>query len=353
MDITAAQIAKIINATVDGDPDVVITGPGKIDDASPGAITFLGNPAYEPHLYSTRASAVLIPVDFVPKRDTAATLLRVEDVYLTVSKLLAYYEQAASAETNWTVSDRAAVAPDAVVSDGSRVGHFTVIESGATVGEACNIHDQVHIGRDVVVGAGCIIYPGVRIYPGCRLGDRCIVHANVVIGGDGFGFAPDPATGRYKKIPQVGNVVIEADVEVGAGTTIDRASIGSTIIRRGVKLDNLVMIAHNVEIGENTVIAAKAGIAGSTKIGANCRVGGQVGMAGHLTIADGSQFQAQTGVTNSVKEKGQAFGGSPHMPWRKFTRSAAMFKILPETVEQLRKRIRRLENRLEANSDAG
>ena len=346
MKVTAARLADMIGATVEGDPEVIITGPGKIEEATPGSVTFLGNLAYEPYLYSTRASAVLVPTDFTPKEVIRATLLRVDDVYLTVSKLLAYYQDSVTVGVERTVSDRAAVDDTAELAGGVRVGHFAVIEAGASVGMGTVIYDQVYIGREVSIGKNCLIYPGARIYHGCKLGDNCIIHANVVIGGDGFGFAPDVETGRYQKIPQVGNVVIEDDVEIGAGTTVDRASIGSTFIRRGVKLDNMVMVAHNVDVGEDTVIAAKAGIAGSAKVGANCRIGGQVGISGHLTVADGSQFQAQTGVTNNIKQPGGEYAGSPHMPWKKFVRSSALFKILPETITGLRERIKELEGLL-------
>lgn len=345
MRITAAQLAQKIGATVDGNPDVLITGPAKIEEAAPGTITFLGNLAYEQFIYTTKATAVLVSNDFTPRQSINATLLRVEDVYMTVSNLMALYQQQAMAAAKMTVSSLASVDESASLGSEVRVGKFTIVAAGASVGSGSVLHDQVYVGRNVMIGANCILYPGVKILHDCVLGNNCILHSNSVVGGDGFGFAPDLETGHYQKIPHVGNVILEADVEIGANTTIDRASLGSTLIRRGVKLDNLIQVAHNVEIGEDTVIAAQTGIAGSAKVGANCRIGGQVGISGHKSIADGTQIQAQTGVTNNIKKPGQGFAGTPYMPWPKFTRSAAIFKILPDVITELRNRIRALEQK--------
>ncbi|OAV45484.1 UDP-3-O-(3-hydroxymyristoyl)glucosamine N-acyltransferase [Lewinella sp. 4G2] len=342
MQVTAAQIAQLVGATVEGDPDVTITGPAKIEEAATGTITFFGNPAYERFLYTTEASAVLVPTDFQPREPLRPTLLRVDDVYMTISKLLEHYQQQAGA-TAKTISAHAIVEDSATIGENVRVGKLSVVSEGASVGAGSVIHDQVFIGPRVTVGTNCVLHPGVRILADCLIGNNCTLHANAVVGGDGFGFVPDPETGAYKKIPQVGNVILEDDVEIGANTTIDRASMGSTILRRGVKLDNLIQVAHNVEIKENTVIAALTGIAGSAKVGANCRIGGQVGISGHITVADGTQVQAQTGITNSVKEEGQALAGTPFMPWRDFTKSAAAFKMLPGFIKDVRKRLRNLE----------
>lgn len=343
MQITAADLAKMINATVEGDPEALISSPAKIEEAGPGSITFLGNLAYEHHLYETRATAVLVTKTFQPKQPVSPTLLRVDDVYSTVSQLLAVYQRREADQTSRAVSVHAAVDDSAQLAADVSVGKFSVVSEEAQIGEGTIILDQVYIGPKVKIGANCLLHPGVRILRDCVLGDDCVLHSNVVIGGDGFGFAPDTGTGHYNKVPQIGNVIIGDRVEIGASTTIDRATMGATVIRDGVKLDNLIQIAHNVDIGENTVIAALAGVAGSVKIGANCRIGGQVGIAGHCSIADGTQIQAQAGVSNSIREKGTSLGGSPHMSFRDFMRSSAVFRRLPQVIEDLRKRLKRLE----------
>jgi UDP-3-O-[3-hydroxymyristoyl] glucosamine N-acyltransferase len=258
--------------------------------------------------------------------------------------LLAVYQQNEAAQTRRAVSSHAAVEPGARLGKDVRVGKFAVIEDGVVVGDGTVILDQVYVGPNAKIGSDCTIYPGVRILRDCVVGNNCILHANVVIGGDGFGFAPDPETGVYAKVPQVGNVVIGDNVEIGACTTIDRATMGSTFIRSGVKLDNLIQIAHNVDVGENTVIAAQTGIAGSAKIGPNCRIGGQVGIAGHCTIAEGTQVQAQTGIIASVKGPDAKLGGSPHMRYSDYLRSYAVFKNLPRLMDDIRKRLGALED---------
>ncbi len=346
MKITAAKLAEMIGAVVEGDPEVIISAPAKIEEAGPGSITFLANPAYEHHLYTTGASAVLVGLDFTPREAVSSTLLRVADVYGTVSNLLAVYQQDEAAKTKREVSAHAAVDPSATLGENVRIGKFSVVESGASIGADTVILDQVYVGPNVSIGKNCVLYPGVRVLRGCVLGDDCILHANVVVGGDGFGFAPDPETGRYNKVPQIGNVVIHDRVEIGASTTIDRATMGATVIHSGVKLDNLIQVAHNVEIGENTVIAALAGIAGSAKIGKNCRIGGQVGIGGHCKLADGTQVQAQSGVINNITKPGAKLGGSPHMHYPDYLRSYAVFKHLPSVVAKLRKEIMELKGRM-------
>lgn len=345
MQITAAQLAEMINATIEGDPEVIISAPAKIEEAGPGTITFLGNLAYEHHLYDTGATAVLVSREFQPKAPVTPTLLRVDDVYSTVSQLLSVYQQSESDQTNRAISANASVDESAKLAEEVRVGKFSIVSEGAEIGKGSVILDQVYVGPNVKIGENCTIYPGVRILRDCVIGNDCILHSNVVIGGDGFGFAPDPETGRYNKVPQIGNVVIHDRVEIGASTTIDRATMGSTVIRDGVKLDNLIQIAHNVEVGENTVIAAMAGIAGSAKIGANCRIGGQVGISGHCTIADNVQIQAQAGISNSIRQKGATLGGSPHMKFSDYMRSSAVFRRLPQVIDDLRKRLAKLEDR--------
>ena len=342
MHITAAALAKLIDATVEGDPDTLITGPARIEEATAGQITFLANPAYEHHLYQTDASAVLVSREFRPKTKVAPTLLRVDNVYETVSGLLQVYQQDQASQTPRQVSQHACVADSATLGEEVRIGKFTVVSENATIGAGTVVLDQVFIGPGVRIGANCLIYPGARVLRDCVVGDNCILHANVVIGADGFGFLPD-GEGNYRKVPQVGNVVIEDDVEIGSNTTVDRATMGATLIRKGVKLDNLIQIGHNVEIGTNTVMAAQAGVAGSTKIGANCRIGGQVGFAGHLTIADGTNLQAQSGVARHVREPNQALGGSPAFGYRDWIKSSLLHARLPE----LYKRIAKLEKRLE------
>ncbi|TXF88556.1 UDP-3-O-(3-hydroxymyristoyl)glucosamine N-acyltransferase [Neolewinella aurantiaca] len=346
MKITAVKLAEMIGATVEGNPDVIISSPAKIEEAGPGSITFLANPAYEHHLYNTGASAVLVSLDFAPREPVKPTLLRVADVYGTVSNLLAVYKQDEAAQTRRAVSAHAAVEDTATLGDNVRIGKFSVVEQGAVIGEGTVILDQVYIGPNVTIGKDCVLYPGVRVLRDCVLGDNCVLHANVVIGGDGFGFAPDPETGRYNKVPQIGNVVLHDRVEIGASTTIDRATMGSTVIHSGVKLDNLIQVAHNVEIGENTVIAAQAGIAGSAKIGKNCRIGGQAGIGGHCTLADGTQVQAQSGVINNITKSGAKLGGSPHMHYPDYLRSYAVFKNLPSVVNKLRKDIAELRRQI-------
>jgi len=345
MRITAAKLAEMINATVEGDPDVIISAPAKIEEAGPGEVTFLANPAYEHHLYNSRASAVLVSNDFTPREAVKTTLLRVADVYGTVSNLLAVYQQDEAAQTRRAVSAHAAVDAAATLGEDVRVGKFSIVEEGAAIGAGTVILDQVYVGPNVRIGRNCTVYPGVRILRDCVIGDNCILHANVVIGGDGFGFAPDPATGAYAKVPQVGNVVLENDVEIGANTTVDRATMGSTILRKGVKLDNQIQIAHNVEVGENTVIAALTGVAGSAKIGANCRIGGQVGVAGHTVMHAGTQIAAQTGIISNITRPDATLVGSPHMDFKDYMRSYAVFKNLPAVVAKLRQEIKELKAR--------
>ena len=342
MQVTAQALAQLINATVDGDPDVVITAPSKIEEGLPGTVTFLGNPAYEKYLYTTQASAVLVPKDFTPKQPVSCTLLRVDDVYQTVSVLLKTYEQAGAQRTPASVSTLASVADTATLAGNVSVGDFTAVKAGASVGEGTVLHDQVYVGPDARIGKNCILYPGARVMHDCVVGDECIIHPNAVIGGDGFGFSPDPATGRYDKIPQIGNVILHDRVEIGSCTTVDRATMGSTIIHAGVKLDNHIQVAHNVVIGENTVIAAQTGIAGTARIEENCRIGGQVGIGGHRTVGAGTQVQAQTGIISNIKP-GATLAGTPSMHYPDFMRSSVLFKKLPALLHKLEERLGKLE----------
>lgn len=332
MQLSARELAILLNGVVEGDPEIQVSRPSKIEEGGVGTITFLGNPKYEEYAYTTTASIILVLHTFQPKKPISATLIRVADVYSAIGVLLNNFGAIQNAPSG--ISQQAIVDPDAVLGTGVSVGAFSIVEAGAGIGEGSYISQQVYIGKNVKIGRNVYLYPGVRILHDCVIGNDCIIHPNVVIGSDGFGFAPQP-DGTYSKIAQVGIVLIEDQVEIGANTTIDRATMGATIIRRGVKLDNLIQVAHNVEIGENTVIAAQTGIAGSTKIGKSCRIGGQVGIGGHLTIADGTQMQGQSGVTGSIKEPGLAISGYPAIRHNEYMRAFVFFRKLPNLVRRL------------------
>lgn len=338
MEIKVHQIAELIKAEIEGNDEAVITHPDKIEDAGAGAITFYSNPKYEKYLYETGATAVIVQDDFEPSRPVDAVLLRVPDVYVALSQLFHFYEKIQQKPAG--ISDKASVAESVKLGDDIYIGDFSVVEEGATIGTGSSIDSQVYIGENVKIGKDVKIYPGVRIYKNCQIGDRVVLHANAVIGSDGFGFAHD-SEGNYLKIPQIGRVELGDDVEIGANTVIDRASMGVTLIENGVKLDNLIQVGHNVVIRKNTVIAAQTGIAGSTEIGESSRIGGQVGIAGHLRIGPQSQIAAQTGIGSDLKGGG-AYLGTPSMEARAFQRSHVVFKELPE----LRKMIFRIDKKL-------
>lgn len=333
MQLSAQELASILGAELVGDPSAKVNRPAKIEEGGAGAISFLANPKYEPFLYTTTASVVVVSRDFEPSQAVSATLLKVDKVYESFARLLSFYDQAVQARPTG-ISEQAYIDPSAQVADSAVVGRFSTVERGAVIGANVVIFDQVFIGAGARIGAGSILFPGSRVLHQCELGEYCVLHSNVVIGSDGFGFAPNDA-GVYQKVPQVGKVVLMDRVDVGANSTIDRATMGVTRIGEGVKIDNLVQIGHNVEIGEHTVIAAQTGIAGSTKIGKNCRIGGQVGFVGHVSIADGTQIQAQSGIAGAIKEPNQAWFGSPAIPYRDYIRSYAVFKKLPEIYRQL------------------
>ncbi len=336
MQLSAREIAELLSGSVEGDSEVKVGRPSKIEEGGPGTIAFLGNEKYEPYAYTTTASVLLVDRNFRPRKPVSATLIRVADVYASIATLFEHFAEQLQPGAAAVVSESAAIDHSAELGPEVAVGDFCVIEAGVKIGRHSRIHPQVFIGKGAVIGESVTLFPGVRIMPGCRVGDRSVLHANVVIGSDGFGFAPQP-NGTYQKVAQLGNVIVENDVEIGANTTIDRATLGSTIIRAGVKLDNLIQVGHNVEIGENTVIAAQAGIAGSTKIGKNCRIGGQVGFVGHIKIADGVQIQAQSGIASSVETPGQALFGSPAIEYNNYLRSFAVFKQLPALWRRLQK----------------
>ena len=324
MEFKAKEIAEILKGTVDGNPEAAVSTFARIESGKPGALCFFANPKYEHYVYDCAADIILVNKDFVPQKPVRATLVRVDNAYASVAELLEYVTaQKRSYKRHRGLFLRkcwsAKIGRKVYLGSGSYIGRH------ALVGDYSKIYEQVYVGENVKIGKKCIIYPGVKIYPGCVIGDNVIIHSNAVIGADGFGFAP-LEDGTYRKIEHTGNVVIEDDVEIGANTTVDKSQIGSTIIRKGAKIDNLCQIAHNVEIGENTVMAAQTGIAGSTKIGKHCILGGQVGIAGHLTVADNTTFGAQTGLISSVKKEGQVLFGSPALPHKDFLRSYAVFR---------------------------
>ncbi len=340
MEFTAQQIAAFLGGEVAGDPAAKVHTIAKIEEASAGALCFLANMKYEQYLYSTGASIVIVAQGFTPAQPVKATLVRVADPYGAFAKLLELYVANKPRKTG--ISPLASINPTAVVAEDCYVGEFAVIGPGAQVGKGSRIYPHAYIGDRVTIGRDVLVNPNVVIYEECVIGDRVVIHSGTVVGADGFGFAPN-ASGGYDKIPQIGNVVVESDVEIGANVCIDRATMGSTVVKRGAKIDNLVQIAHNVVVGENTVMAAQTGIAGSTKIGSNCMFGGQVGIVGHLQIGDGVKIASKSGVMNSV-DASTTLMGSPSMPGMQFHRSHTIFRRLPE----LEKRLAALELKVES-----
>ena len=324
MEYTAAQLAKVLKGTVEGDPEATVTGFAKIEHGRPGKLCFFANPKYEHYVYTCRSTILLVDKDFQPKQPVAPTLIRVENAYTAVAELLKYvsmqkrrnrYHRGLLSRFFWSTKFGKKV----------YVGNFSYVGRHARIGDGTKIHERVYVGDGTKIGRNCILYPGVVIYPGMVIGDNVIIHANAVIGSDGFGNAPQ-ADGSWEKIEHLGNVIIGDNCEIGAGTTIDRAEMESTILGKGVKIDNLCQIAHNVEIGDNTVMAAQCGIAGSTKIGRNCILAGQVGVIGHLTIADGTIIGAQSGVTRNIRKSGEKLLGSPAIDITNYMKSYARFK---------------------------
>lgn len=340
MKINAERIAILINGKIEGDKNVSVHSFGKIEEAKQGQLAFLANPKYEDHLYTTGASVIIVNETLELKSPVNATLIRVADAYLAFAGLLQKYEEMMQ-ESMVGIQQPSYIHPSAKLGSHIYVGAFTYIGEDAVIGDSVKLYPGVYIGDEVVIGNNCVMHPGVKIYNDCVIGNNVIIHAGTVVGGDGFGFAP-LANGKYKKVPQIGNVIIEDNVEIGANTTIDRATLGSTIIREGTKLDNLIQIAHNVEIGNDTVIAAQAGVSGSTKVGNNVMIGGQAGIVGHLQISDGARINAQSGVSKSIKKKG-AVTGSPAFDYTAALRSQALLRTLPE----MEKRIAELEKIIE------
>ena len=343
MQISARELSQILDGTIEGNPEITVSGPSKIEEGGEGTVSFLAHPKYEPFAYTTNASILLVSRDFKPADVISATLIRVDNVYECVALLLNKFGEHSPIQIG--ISEKANIHASVVLGEEVAVGLFSVIEEGAVVGDGAKIYPQVYIGKNAQIGKNVILHPGVKVYHDCKIGDNCIIHANTVIGSDGFGFVPD-VNGQFNKIPQIGKVILEDNVEIGSNTVIDRATMGETIIKAGAKLDNLIQIAHNVEVGENTVIAAQAGIAGSTKIGKNCRLGGQSGFVGHIKVADGSRVQAQSGVAATIKETGKSVYGSPALAYNDYLKSYAVFKQLPalfKKIHQLEKKIKDLE----------
>ncbi len=343
MEFQAKDIAALLNGTVEGDPEVSVNNVSKIEEGKPGTLAFLANPKYEHYIYTTAASIVLVNEDFKPAHECSCTLIRVKSAYDAIATLLQMYESMKPRPKG--IEQPSYISDSATLGEDLYVGAFAYIGKGAKIGNNVKIYPQVFIGDGVVIGDNSIIYAGVKVYTGCVIGKGCILHSGAVIGADGFGFVPEGDF--YKKIPQIGNVVLEDNVEVGANTCIDRATMGSTRIHDGVKLDNLIQIAHNVVIGRNTVIAAQSGVAGTAKVGENCVFGGQVGIIGHLEIGSGTQIAAQSGITNNVAEK-SVLRGSPAFDLPYYQKCYVVFRKLPELYSQLRdlqKEIRELKSK--------
>jgi UDP-3-O-[3-hydroxymyristoyl] glucosamine N-acyltransferase len=346
MNFTAATIAEFLQGSVEGDPQVAVNDISKIEEGTPGTLSFLANPKYEKYIYDTNSSIVIVSADFQPQKTITATLVRVKNAYESFAALLRLYEESKPKKTG--ISKTTSISESATLGKELYIGDFTVVSDHVVLGDRVQLYPQVYVGDHVKIGEGTILHPGVKVYEGCEIGAHCVIHAGAIIGGDGFGFAPNQEN-NYQKIPQVGKVIIEDHVEVGANTTIDRATMGATVLRKGVKLDNLIMIGHNVEVDENTVIAAQSGISGSTKVGKNCMFGGQVGLIGHITIASGVKIAAQSGITKDIKEEGIVIQGSPAFEFGPYQRSYSLFRNLPK----LRNQIDELERKVEDLSHKG
>ena len=331
MKFTAEQIAGILNGEVVGNPKAEVFKLAKIEEGTDGSLTFLANKKYINYIYSTKATITIVNNDFIPEQEISTTLIKVEDAYQAFSKLLEYYNQVKLMKSG--IEQPSLISANVTYGEGLYLGSFCYIGKNVTIGKNVKIYPNTFIGDNVVIGDDCIFFAGVRVYSETEIGNKCTFHSGSIIGSDGFGFAPQE-DGTYSKIPQIGNVIIEDDVEIGANTTIDRATLGSTFIRKGVKLDNHIQVAHNVEIDENTVIAAQTGIAGSTKIGKNCLIGGQVGIAGHLVIGNGVKIQAQSGIGKNLLDD-EVVQGSPAFNYGDFAKSYVHFKNLPKIVNDL------------------
>ena len=345
MDFKATEIAAFLNGEITGNGNVRVSNISKIEEGKPGTLTFLSNLKYESFIYKTEASIVLVNRDFIPKKEINATLIKVDNAYQALATLLDLYEQSKKATKNG-IEQPSFIDESSTIGEDIYVGAFAYVGKNCKIGKNVKLYPQIYIGDNVNVGDNCIIYSGAKIYHDSIIGNSCIIHSGAVIGADGFGFAPQD-DGNYKKIPQIGNTVLEDNVDIGANSTIDRGTMGSTIIRKGAKIDNLVQIAHNCDVGENTVIAAQSGFAGTTKVGKNCKFGGQVGLAGHLKIGDNVMFGAQSGISQNIKDN-EVLLGSPAIPIRDAIRSITVHKNLPELqrdVTRLKKEIEEIKNK--------
>jgi UDP-3-O-[3-hydroxymyristoyl] glucosamine N-acyltransferase len=341
MEFTAKQIGGLLGGKIEGDENTRVNKLSKIEEGQPGSLSFLANPKYTHFIYTSKASLIIVNDDFIAEQPVNATLIRVPNSYESFVKLLEIYNQIQLDKNG--IEQPSFISQSAKVGSDCYIGAFAYIGNNVTIGNNVKIYPQVYIGDNVTVGDNTTLFAGARIYSDCNIGSHCTLHTGVVIGADGFGFTPNAAN-NYKKVPQIGNVIIEDHVEIGANTSVDRATLGSTIIRKGVKLDNLIQIAHNVEIGENTVIAAQTGVAGSTKIGRDCMIGGQVGIVGHLTIADKVKIAAQSGIGSSITKEGDIVQGSPAFNIGDYKRTYVLFRKLPE----MEKRIKELEELIAA-----
>ena len=339
MEFTARQIAEMIDGRVEGNENAAVNSFAKIEEGREGAISFLSNPKYTHYLYDTRSTIVLVNEDLELERPVSATLIRVKNAYEAVARLLQFYDSMKPRKTG--IDPLASVSPSATIGKDVYIGAFACIGDGVVIGDGCQVYPHVVIGDGVKLGESCLLYPHVTIYQGCRLGSHVTIHAGSVIGADGFGFAPN--TEGYNKIPQIGIVVIEDNVEIGANTCVDRSTMGQTVIHKGVKLDNLIQVAHNCEIGENTVMSAQVGMAGSTKIGAWCMVGGQAGFAGHIHVADKTFVGAQCGIMSDTKGNGEELIGSPAMNPREFFKAVAYWKRMGDMSKELRELKKKVE----------
>lgn len=336
MEFTARQIADLLKGKIEGKEDAKVSRLDKIEEGAEGGLTFLANPKYTPFIYNTKASVVIVDHTFVAEQPVTATLVRVENAYQSFVQLLEIYNQIQRDKKG--IEQPSFISPSAKIGQDIYIGAFAYIGNNVKVGNNVKIYPQVYIGDNVTIGDNTTLFAGARVYSDCVIGKDCTIHSGTIIGADGFGFTPNSAN-QYNKVAQIGNVILEDHVDVGANTTIDRATLGSTIIRKGVKLDNLIQIAHNVEIGENTVIAAQTGVAGSTKIGKDCMIGGQVGIVGHITIADKVKIAAQSGIGSSITNEGEILQGSPAFGIGDYKRTYVVFRKLPA----LEKRIQELE----------
>ncbi len=341
MKFTATQIAGILEGEVEGNPETAVHKLSKIEEGESGSLTFLANPKYTQYIYSTKASITIVNRDFIPEQALSTTLIKVEDAYKSFSKLLEYYNQVKNNKVG--IESPSFVSESASYGKGFYLGAFSYLGENVTIGDDVKVYPNVYIGDNVTIGDNVQLFAGSKVYSESIIGNGCVIHSGAIIGADGFGFTPNEK-GEYSKVPQTGNVILEDNVDVGAGTTIDRATLGSTILRKGVKLDNQIQIAHNVEIGEHTAIAAQTGVAGSTKIGKHCLIGGQVGIVGHITIGDRVRIQAQSGIGRNVKDD-EVLQGSPALNYGDYNKSYVHFKNLPKLVNQIHNLEKKIDNK--------